>query len=186
MTAIDQLKERLPDYARDLRINLGVIASSTALTPAQAWTIALARRSRRGTRTSSPRSRPTRRRTSPRRSPLRKRRGRDHGHEQRLLPVPALHGRRVGVRPDAGAAAHAADRQPRHRQARLRARVPGGVGDHRLRDRASARTRRPCASAAARRSWCRTPYGSRPWSTASRSRCPKENSESLGAWAMHR
>lgn len=40
-TAIDQLKERLPDYARDLRINLGVIASSTALTPAQAWTIAL-------------------------------------------------------------------------------------------------------------------------------------------------
>lgn len=42
MTNIDQLKERLPDHARDQRINLGVIASSTALTPAQAWTIALA------------------------------------------------------------------------------------------------------------------------------------------------
>jgi alkyl hydroperoxide reductase subunit D len=41
MTAIDQLKERLPDYARDLRINLGVITSSTALSPQQAWTIAL-------------------------------------------------------------------------------------------------------------------------------------------------
>jgi lipoyl-dependent peroxiredoxin subunit D len=41
-TNIDQLKDRLPDHARDLRINLGVIASSTALTPAQAWTIALA------------------------------------------------------------------------------------------------------------------------------------------------
>jgi lipoyl-dependent peroxiredoxin subunit D len=41
-TNLDQLKERLPDYARDLRINLGVLTSSTALTPAQAWTIALA------------------------------------------------------------------------------------------------------------------------------------------------
>jgi lipoyl-dependent peroxiredoxin subunit D len=41
MTNLDQLKVRLPDYARDQRINLGVIASSTALTPAQAWTIAL-------------------------------------------------------------------------------------------------------------------------------------------------
>src|SRR5690606_17736190 len=30
------------DYARDQRINLGVLTSSTALTPAQAWTIALA------------------------------------------------------------------------------------------------------------------------------------------------
>ncbi len=40
--SIDQLKERLPDYARDLRINLGVITSSTALSAQQAWTIALA------------------------------------------------------------------------------------------------------------------------------------------------
>jgi alkyl hydroperoxide reductase subunit D len=39
---LDRLKERLPDHARDLRINLGVIAGSTALTPAQAWTIAVA------------------------------------------------------------------------------------------------------------------------------------------------
>lgn len=42
MTAIDQLKERLPDYARDLRINLGVITSSTALSAQQAWMVALA------------------------------------------------------------------------------------------------------------------------------------------------
>ena len=41
-TNLDLLKERLPDYARDLRINLGVLTSSTALTPVQAWTIALA------------------------------------------------------------------------------------------------------------------------------------------------
>ena len=41
MSKLDELKERVPDYARDLRINLGVITSSTALTPAQAWTIAL-------------------------------------------------------------------------------------------------------------------------------------------------
>ena len=42
MTTIDELKGRLPDHARDLRINLGVIGSSTALSAAQAWTIAVA------------------------------------------------------------------------------------------------------------------------------------------------
>ncbi|HLL20717.1 MAG TPA: alkyl hydroperoxide reductase, partial [Kofleriaceae bacterium] len=40
--SIDKLKERLPDHAKDLRINLGVIAGSTALTPQQAWGTALA------------------------------------------------------------------------------------------------------------------------------------------------
>jgi alkyl hydroperoxide reductase subunit D len=39
---LDTLKQRLPDHARDLRINLGVLASSTALTPSQAWTVAVA------------------------------------------------------------------------------------------------------------------------------------------------
>ena len=38
---MDALKDLLPDYAKDIRINLGVITSSTALTPQQAWTIAL-------------------------------------------------------------------------------------------------------------------------------------------------
>ena len=42
MAGLDALKERVPDHARDLRINLGVIAGSAALTPAQAWTIAVA------------------------------------------------------------------------------------------------------------------------------------------------
>jgi len=36
-TSIDRLKERLPDHAKDLRINLGVVAGATALTPQQAW-----------------------------------------------------------------------------------------------------------------------------------------------------
>ena len=40
--SIDQLRDRLPEHARDLRINLGVIAGSTALTPQQAWGTALA------------------------------------------------------------------------------------------------------------------------------------------------
>jgi alkyl hydroperoxide reductase subunit D len=40
--SFDQLKLRIPDYARDLRINLGVIESSTALTAQQAWGTALA------------------------------------------------------------------------------------------------------------------------------------------------
>lgn len=40
--SIEQLKDRIPDHAKDLRINLGVIAGSTALTPQQAWGTALA------------------------------------------------------------------------------------------------------------------------------------------------
>lgn len=40
--SLDQLKDRIPDYAKDLRINLGVIAGSTALTPQQAWGTAVA------------------------------------------------------------------------------------------------------------------------------------------------
>lgn len=39
---IDQLKERIPDHAKDLRINLGVIAGATALSPQQAWGTAIA------------------------------------------------------------------------------------------------------------------------------------------------
>lgn len=40
--SLDQLKDRIPDHAKDLRLNLGVIAGSTALTPQQAWGTALA------------------------------------------------------------------------------------------------------------------------------------------------
>jgi alkyl hydroperoxide reductase subunit D len=40
--SIDLLKERLPDHAKDLRINLGVIAGAAALSPQQAWGTALA------------------------------------------------------------------------------------------------------------------------------------------------
>jgi alkyl hydroperoxide reductase subunit D len=39
---LDTLKDRLPEYAKDLRLNLGVITSSTALTPQQAWGTAIA------------------------------------------------------------------------------------------------------------------------------------------------
>jgi alkyl hydroperoxide reductase subunit D len=39
---IDLLKERLPEHARELRMNLGVITSSTMLTTQQAWGTALA------------------------------------------------------------------------------------------------------------------------------------------------
>jgi len=40
--SINRLKERLPDHARDLRVNLGAITSSTSLKPQQAWGTALA------------------------------------------------------------------------------------------------------------------------------------------------
>ncbi len=39
---IEALKNRLPDHARDLRINLAVTAGPPALTPQQAWGAALA------------------------------------------------------------------------------------------------------------------------------------------------
>jgi len=39
--SIDALKDRLPDHAKDLRINLGVIAAATALSPRQAWGTAI-------------------------------------------------------------------------------------------------------------------------------------------------
>lgn len=39
---LDQLKARLPDAARDLRINLGVLTGGSSLTPRQHWGTALA------------------------------------------------------------------------------------------------------------------------------------------------
>src|SRR5262245_66252932 len=39
--SIESLKSRLPDHARDLRLNLGAITSSMMLTPQQAWGTAL-------------------------------------------------------------------------------------------------------------------------------------------------
>jgi lipoyl-dependent peroxiredoxin subunit D len=41
-TSIDRLKDRLPDHARDLRINLGVLTSAEALSPQQVWGTAVA------------------------------------------------------------------------------------------------------------------------------------------------
>lgn len=40
--SFDVLKSRLPDYAKDLRLNLGSIATISSLTPQQLWGTALA------------------------------------------------------------------------------------------------------------------------------------------------
>lgn len=40
--SIDELKGRLPDHAKDLRINLGVITGESSLTPRQHWGVAVA------------------------------------------------------------------------------------------------------------------------------------------------
>lgn len=40
--SIESLKEALPDYAKDLKLNLGNVLSSPALTPQQVWGTALA------------------------------------------------------------------------------------------------------------------------------------------------
>jgi lipoyl-dependent peroxiredoxin subunit D len=42
LSSIEHLENQLPAHAKDLRINLGAIASTTNLTPQQAWTIAIA------------------------------------------------------------------------------------------------------------------------------------------------
>ena len=39
---LDDLKARIPDYAKDLRVNLGVISGESTLTPRQHWGTALA------------------------------------------------------------------------------------------------------------------------------------------------
>jgi alkyl hydroperoxide reductase subunit D len=39
--SIDDLKTRIPDYAKDIRLNLGSIAGVTSLTPQQLWGTAL-------------------------------------------------------------------------------------------------------------------------------------------------
>jgi len=40
--SIDGLKNRLPDYAKDLRLNLGTVLTQSSLTPQQAWGAAVA------------------------------------------------------------------------------------------------------------------------------------------------
>ncbi|HYE49561.1 MAG TPA: carboxymuconolactone decarboxylase family protein [Azospirillaceae bacterium] len=40
--SIDALKARLPDYAKDIRLNLGSVLTSANLTPQQAWGAAVA------------------------------------------------------------------------------------------------------------------------------------------------
>ena len=42
MTTLDALKDRLPDHARDLKLNLGVITNPSSLTPQQHWGTAVA------------------------------------------------------------------------------------------------------------------------------------------------
>ncbi len=42
MSEIEKLRERMPDAARDIRLNLQTVFQSTALTPAQTWGAALA------------------------------------------------------------------------------------------------------------------------------------------------
>ncbi|MCB9897983.1 MAG: carboxymuconolactone decarboxylase family protein [Planctomycetes bacterium] len=39
---VQDIKDRLPEYAKDLKLNLGAISSASELTPAQAWGSALA------------------------------------------------------------------------------------------------------------------------------------------------
>ena len=40
--SLESLKARLPDYAKDLRLNLGAVLTAPGLTPRQAWGAALA------------------------------------------------------------------------------------------------------------------------------------------------
>ena len=95
---IEQIRDALPDYARDLKLNLGSVLTTNGapgLNEKQIWSIALAS-AIAARNTAFARSVEARVARAPR---GRGRRGREggrghHGHEQHLLPLPAPGGRR--------------------------------------------------------------------------------------------
>ena len=183
---IEALKERIPDFAKDVRLNLSSLASdetlgeqtkygllvATAIATRNAEVIAAIEAEAAG-------------KLSPAALGRGEIRRRDHGDEQRLLPLRAS-GLEQGLRHDAGAAADERDRQSRSRQGRFRAVVARGLGDQRLRHAASTATRRCCCRPACRRrrsrprsvlprSSSRSRWRSRPARPASPSRRSKSN-----------
>ncbi len=100
---LDTLKDSMPDYARDLKLNLGSVLTpqgAPGLTEKQIWAVALASAiaSRNVDVRARHRSAGAR---AARRAPISTARARgrgDHGHEQRLLPLPAPGGGRASTR----------------------------------------------------------------------------------------
>ena len=131
--SIDTLKDRLPDYARDLKLNLSSLASEQLLSPQQKAgsfiAAALAANHAPTTQAVVDAFAPRALAGSAER---RQDRGVADGDEQHLLPLRASRAR-GRLQDPAGQAAHDRDGQARRRQGRLRAVVAGGLGDQRLR-----------------------------------------------------
>lgn len=94
--SIENLKEALPEYAKDLKLNLGSIARSTTLNEEQLWGSLLASAAAtRNTRVLAEIECRGGRHSLGRGVPRRAGRGVRDGHEQRVLPWPRLSRRRL-------------------------------------------------------------------------------------------
>ena len=131
--SLKQFAETLPDYAKDLRLNLGSISQRPAdrrgaqARPAarlRAWVGLPAAGRSRGSGNRRQAAGPGRQ--------CRARRCCADGDEQRLLPLRPPH-LEPGIWDDAGEAPDELHRLARHREGRVRAVQPRGVGDERLR-----------------------------------------------------
>ena len=132
--SIQTLKDRLPDYAKDLKLNLGPLAYETMLTdarkPARSSPPRIASRNPRGDRGGDRRS--SRRRWTPPAYKAAKAAAAIMGMNNVYYRFLHLVGGR-GVRQAAGEAAHERDRQPGRTEGRLRAVVAGRVSGEWLR-----------------------------------------------------
>ena len=119
MTTLDTLRDTLPDYARDLKLNLGSVLSPTGapgLTERQIWAVALgaAEASRNPALAAGIGELAAAHLDSAYRTGARAAAA-IMGMNNILLPLPPLGGG-PGVRPDAGALTDECHRQPRDRQ----------------------------------------------------------------------
>ena len=123
--SLDALKDQIPDYAKDLRLNLSTIPSIASLTPQQLWGTVLAAGLATGNAAmivqlyaaAAPH-------LSAEAVTAVKAANAIMGMNQYLLPLYPP-GRERALRHDAGAAAYERDRQSRCRQSRFRVMVAG-------------------------------------------------------------
>ena len=168
--SIDILKDRLPDYARDLKLNLSSLGVRAAPQPAaEAGSFIAAALAANHAPTTQAVVDAFARRAHARSAERGQDRGGADGDEQHLLPLraPRARGR---LQDPAGQAAHDGDGQARRRQGRLRAVVAGRSRRSTAAACAWRRTRKCAANTACRPSRSRPRCASPRRSTPSRAR----------------
>ena len=158
--SIESLKHALPDYAKDLKLNLSSLAAETVLTEQQkAGTFVASALAARNSAVSDALIAEFAPKLSPEALTAAK-------AAASIMAMNNIYYRftHLASSPDyktlPAQAAHERDRQARRREGRFRAVVAGGLGDQRLRHVHRLATRRSCASTASPRSRCRPPCAS--------------------------